>query len=65
MRAVRPCAATPTSADTDRRRRRGVRAADPTKQKVPVPCLVVYHNYDTRFPRKESHMYGVLNEIYL
>ena len=25
----------------------------------------LYHNYHTQFPRKESHMYGVLNEVYL
>ena len=29
------------------------------------PCLFPYHSYPTRFPRKKSHMYGVLNEVYL
>jgi len=29
------------------------------------PVWFLYHNYHTQFSRKESHMYGVLNEVYL
>ena len=45
-------------------------AADAAARPVPTRAeakalLVVYHNYDTPFPRKESLMHGVLNEVYL
>ena len=45
-------------------------AADAAARPVPTRAeakalLVVYHNYDTPFQRKESLMHGVLNEIYL
>jgi len=29
------------------------------------PVWFPYHTYRTRSPKKESHMYGVLNEVYL
>ena len=28
-------------------------------------CLVVNHNYDTCFPKKEFSMHGILNKVYL
>ena len=29
------------------------------------PVWFLYHNYHTQFPRKESNIHGVLNEVYL
>ena len=53
----------PPRAETDS----GVRVREGVTRRLEEfsPCLVSYHTYRTRFAKKESHMYGVLNEVYL